>query len=74
VADTGLVLLDTTTTSFPYPVSFQSIDAPGGNLTITYTVTIPGETTTDPDTGETVVTEGKTEKKSFTRRIDFVRE
>ena len=74
VADTGLILLDTTTTSFPYPISYQSIDSPGGNLTITYTVTIPGETTTDPNTGETVVGEGKTEKKSFTRRIDFVRE
>jgi serine/threonine-protein kinase len=74
VADTGLILLDTTTTSFPYPISYQSIDSPGGNLTITYTVTIPGETTTDPATGETVVGEGKTEKKSFVRRIDFVRE
>ncbi|MBO4515363.1 MAG: Stk1 family PASTA domain-containing Ser/Thr kinase [Lachnospiraceae bacterium] len=74
VADTGLVLLDTTTTSFPYPVSYQSINSPGGNLTVTYTVTIAGETTTDPNTGETVVGEGKTETKSFTRRIDFVRE
>lgn len=74
VADTGMVLLDTKTTSFPYPVSYQSIDSPGGNLTVTYTVTIPGETTTDPVTGETVVSEAKTETKSFTRRIDFVRE
>ena len=74
VADTGFVLLDTTTTSFPYPISYQSIDSPGGILTVTYSVTIPGETTTDPNTGETVVSEAKTETKSFTRRIDFVRE
>ena len=74
VADTGLVLLDTTTTSFPYSVSYQSIDAPGGILTVTYTVTVAGETKVDPNTGETVVGEGKTETKSFTRRIDFVRE
>ena len=74
VTDTGVVLLDTTTTSFPYSVSYDHVDSPGANLTVTYTVTTAGETTIDPNTGETVVGEGKTETKSFTRRIDFVRE
>ena len=74
VADTGIILLDTTTSSFPYPVSYDHVDAPGGNLTMTYTVTTAGETTVDPETGETVVGESKTETKSFTRRIDFTRE
>lgn len=74
VADTGKVLLDTSTASFPYPFSIQGIDSPGGILTVTYVVTTAGETTVDPETGETVVGEGKTEKKSFTRRIDFEQE
>lgn len=74
VADTGMVLLDTKTTSFPYPLSYKNVDAPGGILTITYTVTMPGETGTDPETGETVVGASVTETKSFTRRIDFVEE
>jgi len=74
VTDTGTVLLDTNTTSFPYPVSYDHVDAPGAILTVTYTVTTAGETSVDPVTGETVVGEGKTETKSFTRRIDFVKE
>ncbi|MCR5501233.1 MAG: Stk1 family PASTA domain-containing Ser/Thr kinase [Acetatifactor sp.] len=74
VTDSGKTLLDTTTTSFPYSVSYSGVESPGAILTMTYTVTIPGESKTDPDTGETIVTEAKTESKSFTRRIDFVRE
>ncbi|MBP5281457.1 MAG: serine/threonine-protein kinase, partial [Lachnospiraceae bacterium] len=74
VTDTGVTLLDTKTSSFPYSISFDHIDAPGGTLTITYTVNTAGETIVDPETGETVVTEGRKETKSFTRRIDFVRD
>lgn len=72
--DTGQVLLDTKTTSFPYAANYYNLDAPGGILTMTYTVTVPGENTTDPDTGEVVVGTATTTEKSFTRRIDFVRE
>lgn len=74
VTDTGQELLNTKTTSFPYSANYYNLDAPGGNLTVTYTVVIPGETTTDPDTGEVVVGASTTLEKSFTRRIDFVRE
>lgn len=74
VTDTGVTLLDTKTTSFPYPLNYQNVDSPGGNLTVTYTVTTPGETSTDPETGETVVGASVTETKSFTRRIDFIEE
>lgn len=73
-ADTGKVLLDTKTSSFPVPFSIENMDAPGGILTISYNVTVPGETSVDPQTGETVVGASTTETKSFTRRIDFVEE
>lgn len=73
-ADTGNILLDTKTSSFPYPFKCSNVDAPGGILTITYTVTIPGESSIDPETGETVVGASKTETRFFTRRIDFVEE
>lgn len=73
-SDTGDILLETKTTSFPVPFSCKNVDAPGGILTVSYVVTIPGETSVDPVTGETVVGTGTTETKSFTRRIDFVEE
>ena len=41
---------------------------------MTYTVTIEGATTTDPETGETIQEPGTTEERSFTRRIEFVEE
>ena len=72
--DTGNVLLDTKTSSFPYPFKCSNVDAPGGILTVTYSVTVPGESSVDPVTGETVVGASKTETKFFTRRIDFVEE
>jgi len=74
VTDTGDVLLDTKTTSFPYSLNYKNVDSPGGILTVTYTVTMPGEASTDPATGETVVGASSTEEKSFTRRIDFTEE
>lgn len=74
VTDTGLTLLDTKTTSFPYSGNYYNLDAPGGILTVTYTVTIPGKATVDPETGNTVIGASTTETKTFTRRIDFVKE
>ncbi len=74
VTDDGTTLLDTKTTSFPQAANFYGLSSFGGTLTMTYTVTIPGTSTTDPATGEEVVTPGKSESKSFQRRIDFVQE
>lgn len=72
--DTGLVLLNTKTSSFPYTVSFANLESKGGTLSLTYTVTIPGDITVDPETGNSIIGESTTEKKTITRRIDFVEE
>lgn len=72
--DDGKVLLETRTTTFPQAANFYGLKASGGTITITYTVTTSGSTTTDPESGETVNTPGTTEEKSFTRRIEFVQE
>ncbi len=74
VADNGLVLMDTNVTSFPQAANFYGIPSKGGTMTMTYTVTIPGTSTTDPVTGATVVTPGSSEVRSFTRRIEFTKE
>ncbi len=74
VTDDGKILLDTKTTSFPQAANFYGLTASGGTITLTYTVTTGGSTTTDPDTGETVTVPGSTQTKSFDRRIEFVRE
>lgn len=74
VTDTGQELLNTKTSSFPYSANYYNLDAPGGILTVTYTVVVPGEATVDPETGETVIGPSTTKEKFFTRRIDFVRE
>lgn len=72
--DDGKVLLETKTTTFPQAANFYGLKSSGGTITITYTVTTAGSTTTDPESGETVNTPGTTEEKSFTRRIEFVQE
>ena len=74
VTDDGRVLLDTVTSTFPQAANYYGLTSPGGTLTMTYTVTIGGGTTTDPETGEVVNTQGSTQEKSFTRRIEFVEE
>lgn len=74
VADNGQILLDTKTTSFPKAANFYGLTSSGGTLTMTYTVSVPGTITTDPVTGEQVITPGTNESRSFTRRIEFVRE
>jgi serine/threonine-protein kinase len=73
--DAGDVLLDTSTTSFPYKAAnYNGISSSGGTLTFTYTVTTDGGTTVNPDTGETVSGVQTTEERSFTRRVEFTRE
>lgn len=74
VTDDGRILLDTVTNTFPQAANYYGLTVPGGTLTMTYTVTVGGGTTTDPETGEVVNVPGSTQEKSFTRRIEFVEE
>lgn len=74
VTDDGKILLDTKITSFPYAANYYGLTASGGTITLSYTVTTAGSTTTDPETGETVTVPGSTQTKSFDRRIEFVQE
>lgn len=74
VTDGGQVLMDTAITGFPQAANFTGLTSSGGTLTMSYVVTTPGTTTTDPITGETVTTPGGTETRSFNRRITFVPE
>ncbi len=72
--DDGQVLLETTTSTFPQSANYYGLTSSGGTITMTYTVTTQGGTTTDPETGESVSTPGVTESRSFTRRVEFAAE
>ncbi len=74
VTDSGKILLDTSTSSFPYPVNFTGIDCAAGTITFSYTKVTESTTTTDPETGETIVVPGVSEDKSFSRRVEFTKE
>lgn len=74
VADNGLILLETRTSTFPVTAKYYGLNSSGGTVTMTYSVTTPASTTTDPETGETVSVPASTEEKSFTRRIEFTQE
>ena len=74
IADDGLVLLDTKTSSFPQAANYYGLKASGGTITMSYTVTMGGTTSVDPVTGETITTPGMTEPRSFTRRVEFTPE
>lgn len=74
VADDGKVLMEMETTSFPQTQNFFGIGSSGGTLTFTYQVTKEGNTLIDPQSGEVTTLPGETVKKSFSRRIDFVKE
>ena len=69
VADDGTVLMDTKVTTFPVSTNINGIASSGGTLTMTYQVT-SASTTTEGD----VVVPGTTENKTFTRRVEFVKE
>ncbi len=73
-ADNSKILVDTKTSSFPYAINHYGITAAGGILTFEYTVPAQSVTTVDPVTGETVVTTGTAQTKSFQRRVEFVKE
>lgn len=70
----GVAIFETETTSFPLGVNIQGIKSATGVVTLTYTVTTGGTTTTDPETGESVTTPGTSEQKTITRKISFVEE
>lgn len=72
--DEGQQLYNTTVNSFPQAVNFYGIASSGGTITFNYTVTTPSETVTDPETGETTTIPGTSEQKSFSRRLEFVKE
>ena len=71
--DDGQVLLDTRTSSFPQAANYYGLGSSGGTIIMTYQVTTEGTTTTD-ENGNTVNVPGTTEDRSFTRRIEFVKE
>ena len=73
VSDDGTVLMDTKVTTFPVSTNINGIASSGGTLTMTYQVTTEGTTTTDTD-GNTINVPGTTENKTFTRRVEFVKE
>lgn len=69
--DDGLVIIETSTTAFPYSISFYNLNASAGTLTVTYTVTTEPEFEEDEEGNQVVVTPGTTKTRSFTRRIEF---
>lgn len=71
VADDGVVILETRTSSFPYSTNHNNLSSSGGTLTVTYEVTTPPEFEMDENDNPVEVKPGTTETKSFTRRIEF---
>lgn len=72
-ADNGKVLMDTVTTTFPLAANYYGITAATGTINFSYTVTTESSTTTN-EAGETVTIPGTTEKRSFSRAVEFVQE
>ena len=72
--DEGKEIYNTTVSSFPQAVNFYGVTSAGATATLSYSVTTDSTTSTDPATGNTVTTPGTTEEKSFSRRLDFVKE
>lgn len=73
VADNGKVLMDTVTTTFPLAANYYGITAATGTINFSYTVITESSTTTN-EAGETVTIPGTTEKRSFSRAVEFVQE
>ncbi len=72
--DEGTQLLNTQTTSFPLPVNYTGIPSETGTIQFLFTVTTNAMTTTDPNTGDTVVIDGTSTEKSVTRPVTFTAE
>lgn len=73
-SDDGKVLLDMNTSTFPQTANFYGIASSGGTISISYKVATPGETMTDPATGEIITVPGGEVTKTFIRRLEFVKE
>nr|MCR5279765.1 PASTA domain-containing protein [Lachnospiraceae bacterium] len=66
---------DSFTESFPVSVNLWNMrSSEAGYITLTYEVTLPGETVTDPNTGEMETKEGTKEERTIKREIEFVKD
>ncbi len=74
IAADGTQLLNTQTTSFPVPINYSGIRASTGTVEFRFTVITEAATTTNPETGETVTTEGSSIEKTVTRDVVFTAE
>lgn len=70
----GTQLLNTKTSSFPIAVNYTGIKSATGTIQFVYVNTTPEVSTTDPATGETIVTEGTSTEKTVTRTVQFTKE
>ena len=73
VTDSGQVLLETKTTTFPQAINSYGINSAGGTLTLTYQVISLGTVTVD-EQGNEIANPGSVEEKTVTRRVEFTRE
>lgn len=71
-AENGKQVYSNTASSFPLSVNAYGIPSATGTITFVYTVTT--EATITIEDGVEVTTPGKTEEKTFTRSIEFVKE
>ena len=70
----GTQLLNTQTTSFPLAANYTGIQSETGTIQFIFTVTTNPMTTTDPNTGDTVIVDGTSTEKTVTRNVTFVAE
>ncbi len=70
----GIQLLNTNTASFPISVNYTGIKSASGTITFTYTVITNAQSTTDPETGEVITTEGTSVQKTISREVQFTPE
>lgn len=70
----GTQLLNTQTSSFPLAVNYTGILSETGSIQFIFTVTTNPMTTTDPNTGETVIIDGTSTEKTVTRPVTFAAE
>ena len=70
----GVSLLNPNTASFPISVNYTGIQAASGTVTFTYKVKTDAVVDTNPDTGETITTEGAEVEKTVVRELQFTPE
>ena len=70
----GTQLLNTQTSSFPLAVNYTGIPSETGTIQFIFTVTTNPSTTTDPNTGDTVIVDGTSTEKTVTRNVTFAAE